>query len=204
MSNKNTKLTYGFTLVELMISIAVFSSVMVASMGSIFVMLNSNRKSEAVRTILDNMSYTMDDMVRAIRFGSAYSSLKNDFVATGDVKIRIVIVPLKKYPNSVFESSALLCATQQKHGEAMHLALGSSVRDRKTVIALATKLGLNIKTFPTCLGTKETKATLKEQADLVTQKNVTLIPALDLNGEMKVGLQSYADLRGWILDMLKR
>jgi protein-disulfide isomerase len=137
-------------------------------------------------------------------FGSAYSSLKNDFVATGDVKIRIVIVPLKKYPNSVFESSALLCATQQKHGEAMHLALGSSVRDRKTVIALATKLGLNIKTFPTCLGTKETKATLKEQADLVTQKNVTLIPALDLNGEMKVGLQSYADLRGWILDMLKR
>jgi prepilin-type N-terminal cleavage/methylation domain-containing protein len=72
MSNKNTKLTYGFTLVELMISIAVFSSVMVASMGSIFVMLNSNRKSEAVRTILDNMSYTMDDMVRAIRFGSIY------------------------------------------------------------------------------------------------------------------------------------
>jgi hypothetical protein len=46
--------------------------VMVVSMGSILIMLNSNRKSQAERTVIDNLSYTMDDMVRTVRFGTVY------------------------------------------------------------------------------------------------------------------------------------
>jgi prepilin-type N-terminal cleavage/methylation domain-containing protein len=62
----------GFTLVELLVSISIFAVVMVVSMGSILVMLNSNRKSQAIRSVLDNLGTTMDDMSRSIRFGSNY------------------------------------------------------------------------------------------------------------------------------------
>jgi len=68
----NLKKNKGFTLVELLVSISVFSVVMVICMGSIVVMLDSNRKSEAERSVMDNLGYTMDNMVRSIRFGSSY------------------------------------------------------------------------------------------------------------------------------------
>lgn len=69
---KTEKFQKGFTLVELLVSISVFSVVMVICMGSILIMLNSNRKSQAERTVMDNLSYSMDEMVRSIRFGTTY------------------------------------------------------------------------------------------------------------------------------------
>lgn len=72
MTKLKTKKKKGFTLVELMVSISIFAVVMVASMGSILVMVNSNRKSQAVRSVLDNLSSTVDDMTREIRFGTNY------------------------------------------------------------------------------------------------------------------------------------
>jgi prepilin-type N-terminal cleavage/methylation domain-containing protein len=62
----------GFTLVELLVSISIFAVVMVVSMGSILLILNSNRKSEAIRSVLDNLGSTMDDMTRSMRFGTNY------------------------------------------------------------------------------------------------------------------------------------
>ena len=62
----------GFTLIELIVSIAVFSMVMLASMGAVLTVLNANRKSEALRAVMDNLSFTLDTMTRSVRFGSSY------------------------------------------------------------------------------------------------------------------------------------
>ena len=62
----------GFTLIELMVSVTIFSVVMVICMGAILTILNSNRKSQAMRSVMDNLNYTLDDMTRAIRFGYNY------------------------------------------------------------------------------------------------------------------------------------
>jgi prepilin-type N-terminal cleavage/methylation domain-containing protein len=62
----------GFTLIELMVSITIFSVVMLASMGAVLTVLNSNRKSESLRSVMDNLSFTLDTMTRTIRFGSVY------------------------------------------------------------------------------------------------------------------------------------
>ncbi len=62
----------GFTLIELMVSITVFSVVMLSSMGAVMTVLNANRKSESLRSVMDNLSFTLDTMTRTIRFGSTY------------------------------------------------------------------------------------------------------------------------------------
>jgi prepilin-type N-terminal cleavage/methylation domain-containing protein len=62
----------GFTLIELMVSITIFSVVMLASMGAVLTVLNANRKSESLRSVMDNLSFTLDTMTRTIRFGSVY------------------------------------------------------------------------------------------------------------------------------------
>lgn len=67
------KLNKGFTLIELMVSISVFSAIMVMSLGSIFTVLDANRKSQSVRSVMDNLSYTLEGMTRTIRFGSNYN-----------------------------------------------------------------------------------------------------------------------------------
>ncbi|KND48102.1 MAG: putative Type IV pilus pilin [Parcubacteria bacterium C7867-006] len=66
---KNNK---GFTLVELMVSLSVFITVMVISTGSILSVIDANRKSQSLRSVMDNLNYTLESMTRNIRFGTAY------------------------------------------------------------------------------------------------------------------------------------
>ncbi|MCX6702244.1 MAG: type II secretion system protein [Candidatus Zambryskibacteria bacterium] len=62
----------GFTLVELMVSVSVFVIIMVISMGSILSIFDANRKSQSLRTVMDNLNFTMEAMTRTIRFGTNY------------------------------------------------------------------------------------------------------------------------------------
>lgn len=64
--------TRGFTLIEIMVALTVFSFIMVISMGAILSVLNSNRKSQSLETVMDNMNATMEDMTRTIRFGTEW------------------------------------------------------------------------------------------------------------------------------------
>jgi len=62
----------GFTLVELMVSVSIFSLVMVISMGSILTVLDANRKSQNNRAVMDNLNSSLEGMTRQIRFGINY------------------------------------------------------------------------------------------------------------------------------------
>jgi len=64
--------TGGFTLVELMVSVSLFAIVMVISMGSVVSVFDANKKSQSLRTVMDNLNSTMEAMTRTIRFGSVY------------------------------------------------------------------------------------------------------------------------------------
>lgn len=139
--------------------------------------------------------------------------LHSDFVTTGDLRVQLVIVPLKKYPNSMLESSALLCATAMEKGQAMHDAIRTAkLRDRKSLITLAKKIALQTAQFTKCLDAKETKNLLADQQAFINDHAVTLIPTFMLGGstplttgeETRVGLPSYPDLRGWIRERLAR
>ncbi len=62
----------GFTLVELLVSIAIFSMVMLIAVGALLSMVDANRKAQTVKSIVNNLSFALDGMSRAIRIGSSF------------------------------------------------------------------------------------------------------------------------------------
>jgi prepilin-type N-terminal cleavage/methylation domain-containing protein len=62
----------GFTLVELMVAVSIFTIVMVISMGSIMSVIDANKKSQTLRAVMDNLNFSMESMTRDIRFGENY------------------------------------------------------------------------------------------------------------------------------------
>jgi len=57
-----------------MVSVSIFSIIMVMSMGSILSVLTANTKSQTLRSVMDNLNSTLEGMTRTIRFGTAYHS----------------------------------------------------------------------------------------------------------------------------------
>ncbi len=62
----------GFTLIEVITALSVFAVIMTISMGSIVGIFDANRKSESLKTVMDNMNFTMEAMAREMRFGKNY------------------------------------------------------------------------------------------------------------------------------------
>jgi prepilin-type N-terminal cleavage/methylation domain-containing protein len=71
IKNQNKK-NKGFTLVELMVSVSVFVIIMTISMGSILSIFDANKKSQTIRTVMDNLNFSLEAMTRTIRFGTNY------------------------------------------------------------------------------------------------------------------------------------
>ncbi len=57
----------GFTLVELMVSLSLFIIVVVALVGSLFTVNDASRKVQAMRTVMDNISFAMETISRNVR-----------------------------------------------------------------------------------------------------------------------------------------
>jgi prepilin-type N-terminal cleavage/methylation domain-containing protein len=66
------KYTPGFTLVEMLVSIAIFSIVMVVALGALLSMSVATRKAEAINSAVNNLSASIESMSRSIRTGAIY------------------------------------------------------------------------------------------------------------------------------------
>ncbi len=64
--------TQGFTLVELMVSLTIFSIVMLISTGTLLIMIDVNAKAQALYSSTTNLSFALDNMTREIRTGYQY------------------------------------------------------------------------------------------------------------------------------------
>ena len=75
MQNKINKKNSGYTILETMIAISLFIVIVMAGMGAL---LNANllsNKAQNMRSIIDNLSFVMEDMGRNLRTGSNYDCL---------------------------------------------------------------------------------------------------------------------------------
>jgi len=62
----------GFTLIELMVSVTIFIVVMVISLGSLLSIAAAERKAETLKTIMNNLNFSLESMTRTIRTGMFY------------------------------------------------------------------------------------------------------------------------------------
>ena len=64
----------GFTLIEILVSLGVFMTVMTITMAAFLNISDIQKKTEAFRKVNDNLNFTMEAMMREIREGRSYSN----------------------------------------------------------------------------------------------------------------------------------
>lgn len=69
---KNNFKNKGFTLIEVMVSLALFIAVMTIAAGALLSIIDANRKSQAEKSVIDNVNFALDNMVRNIRTGTEW------------------------------------------------------------------------------------------------------------------------------------
>lgn len=62
----------GFTLVEMIVAVALFTVVMLVAMSSLLSLVYANRKAHALQSVMNNLNVALDGMTRSIRMGSNY------------------------------------------------------------------------------------------------------------------------------------
>lgn len=68
----SAKAERGFTLVEILVSIAIFLVIMTISMGSVVTIMDANRKSGSLKVVMTNLNFALEIMSREIKFGDTY------------------------------------------------------------------------------------------------------------------------------------
>jgi prepilin-type N-terminal cleavage/methylation domain-containing protein len=68
------KIQKGFTLVEMLVAIAIFMIVVTTTLGAFLKMVDINKKVQSVRNAMDNANLAMETMMRNIRLGYNYES----------------------------------------------------------------------------------------------------------------------------------
>lgn len=63
----------GFTLIEVLVSVAIFSVVMVMAVGALLSLSTAARKAQALKSAVDNLNFAIESMSRSIRTGYGYN-----------------------------------------------------------------------------------------------------------------------------------
>jgi hypothetical protein len=143
-------------------------------------------------------------MTLFINHGSEYSQqfnanlmpqLIHDFVSKGTLRIGIVPLGLKEYPQSDVSASLLLCSAKQGKGRAMNeLLFGDATQVQKQIGAI----GLDIGALQTCMKSDDLRAMLDAETQLASTYKITLVPSYMLGKRVFTGLPEYADLKGQV------
>lgn len=67
----------GFTLIEIIVSLAIFTIVAVVAMGAFLKVLDANKKSQSLKTAINNVNFALESISRELRVGSNYYCFSN-------------------------------------------------------------------------------------------------------------------------------
>lgn len=71
--NTHMKQAKGFTLIEVLVSVAIFAVVMVIALGALLSISTANRKAESLKSVINNLNFAIDSMSRSVRTGSSWT-----------------------------------------------------------------------------------------------------------------------------------
>ena len=64
--------TAGFTLIEMIVAVALFAVVMLVCVGALLSLVHANQKAQALQSVMNNLNIALDGMVRSVRMGNDY------------------------------------------------------------------------------------------------------------------------------------
>ncbi|MDP2593589.1 MAG: type II secretion system protein [bacterium] len=62
----------GFTLIEMLVTIGLFTIVMLVATASVVNIVNADKKAKTLKSVTNNLNFAMEDMVRNLRMGDTY------------------------------------------------------------------------------------------------------------------------------------
>lgn len=62
----------GFSLIEILVSLTIFTIVITITTGSLIVLIDSNNKAQNIQSAVNNLTFALDSMTREIRTGINY------------------------------------------------------------------------------------------------------------------------------------
>ena len=72
----------GYTLIELIVSVSIFSMVMLIASAAFLALIQLDRQARATNDVVTNLSYVTDSMMRSIRTGTNYLCGSGDCATT--------------------------------------------------------------------------------------------------------------------------
>lgn len=85
-NKKKNKNKTGFTLVEMMVSVAIFSIIMVVGIGALSSIMDKYQASQKEKKAADSLSFVLETITREVRLGTNYYSVPSDLGNTGIAK----------------------------------------------------------------------------------------------------------------------
>lgn len=61
--------TAGFTLVEMLVSLSLFTVVLTMSVGTLLILINANGRAQSMQLVMTNFTFALDSMTREVRTG---------------------------------------------------------------------------------------------------------------------------------------
>jgi len=62
----------GFTLIELIVSIGLFTVVTLVAVGSLLSIVDANKKTQSLKSIVNNLNFVIESVSKSMRVGSSY------------------------------------------------------------------------------------------------------------------------------------
>ena len=72
----------GFTLIEMIVSLALFSIVVTIAVGALLILIGSNSRLQSEQGVLSNLTFAIDGMTREIRTGKNYYCSSSNALAS--------------------------------------------------------------------------------------------------------------------------
>lgn len=69
MFKKKIQNNRGFTLVEMMVSVAIFSIVVMIALGAVLTILDANRKARTLTEVMNNLNFSVEMITRSFKTG---------------------------------------------------------------------------------------------------------------------------------------
>lgn len=114
----------GFSLIELLVSLMLFTVVVVIAVGSLLMLIDANAKAQNMQEVMTNLSFALDSMTREIRTGYGYFCAGTPWMETNTPSVTQTRDCTQQTALSILEGGSSLTAGEANPRVSYRLANG--------------------------------------------------------------------------------